>query len=391
MGCLCDDGSPGARTCDDSGAFGECLCQAASSSTTASTTEPGTSTAPADSSGGSSAGSDATETSAESSSTGACEAVPGDPPARETGTLSDPQPSDCNVGGIPADAECFQMMVSCADVPDIGVMVAITEPQGAASGTVVTLFGGGGTVAFDEGFPAGYLSQNLRVVQLVFPSAWEETPSGSIKAAACRVSTVIEWAFTDVHDGDLAAGFCAHMHSGGSGGLGYALAHYGAERWLDYAMVDAGPVFGRMDHGCDPEATGLGTTTRSVCDELPNGTFAYGGAAGLINGWENTTSCGAPYDDASPADVAQWADDSVVSPGADYDYPQTETAFWYCANNANEAAGQGSWFVDEVTSNKSVTCVTGECQIEPAWTDPDAKNDMIAAMAAQCIPRHCAD
>ena len=88
------------------------------------------------------------------------------------------------------------------------------------------------------------------------------------------------------------------------------------------------------------------------------------------------------------ADQAKWANDSVVSTGAAYDYPKTQLGFWYCGNNSNEATGQGSFFVEKVTSTKTVTCVTGQCQVEPAWTDPTAKTQMIDAMGAGCVPRH---
>lgn len=324
------------------------------------------------------------------STTGGCQPPLGDPPARAIGSVSNVVAHDCP-DGTPAGATCRQMLVTCPEIPDLGAQVAITEPPGPAMGTVVMLYGGGGTVYFDEGFPAAYLASDLRVVQIVFPSEWEEEPGGSVKAAACRVATLLQWAFDEPHGASRETGFCAHMHSGGSGGLGYALAHYGSEAILDYAQVDAGPVFGRIDHGCDPDATGLGSTMRFVCDALPEGPFVYGGASALIDGWQNTTSCGPPYGDASAADLAQWAADSVVSPGADYDYPQTEVGFWYCANDSNEAAGQGSWFADEVLSSKSINCVTGTCSVEPPWSDPGGFDAMVQAMGEACVPRHCPD
>lgn len=259
----------------------------------------------------------------------------------------------------------------------------------APVGTVVMIFGGGGNQFFDQGFPAGYLGKGLRVVQLQFTGGWLNAGGQGIKAAACRTSTMIRWAFDNVHGQDTSEGFCAHGHSGGSGAVSFAVAHYGLADILDYVTVDAGPVFGRIDYGCEPSLAGTGGTTRSVCPEIPSGPFNYGGAGpAIIDPAEGTTTCGMPNGDSSPADQSKWANDSVVSAGADYDYPQTELGFWYCGNNPNEASGQGSFFVEQVTSAKTVTCVTGACAVEPAWTDPAAKLAMIDAMGAGCVPRH---
>lgn len=71
MGCLCDDGSPGARTCDNGGGFGECACQAgaeSSGSDTASGSPGGESSSAADGSSSSSAASDATGDGSETGS-----------------------------------------------------------------------------------------------------------------------------------------------------------------------------------------------------------------------------------------------------------------------------------------------------------------------------------
>lgn len=261
-------------------------------------------------------------------------------------------------------------------------MAAVSQPAGTATGTIAMVYGGGGTLFFDEGFPAAYLQNGFRVVQVRFATDWEAAPAG-IKAAACRVATFQRWAFDGPHAASTASPFCAHQHSGGAGALGMTLAHYGVESFIDYAVVDAGPVFGRIDLGCAP---GAGPTTRNLCPEIPAAPFTYQQASGLIDTWEETTTCL----DANPpaADIAKWAADSVVSPGADYDYPDTLVHFWFCGNSPNEASGQGSFFVDEVLSEKSVSCVTGSCAVEPAWLDPAAKQSMIDTMTAECLPRH---
>ena len=283
--------------------------------------------------------------------------------------------------GVPAGATCSNLTITCPGVPDIVVEAAVSEPSGAATGTVAMLFGGGGTTFFDQGFPAGYLGKGLRVVQFQFATEWPLSPAG-ILAAACRPATAFRWAFDVPHAAATATAFCVHGHSGGSGALGETLAHYGGRSFIDYAVEDAGPVFGRIDKGC---AAPGGPTTRYVCPQLPNGPFNYVQGASSIDAWEGTSSCsGAP----SPADLASWYRDSVVTSSAELSFPQTLVHFWFCANNPNEASGQGSFFADAVTSSKVVTCITGSCSVEPAWTDPTAKQQMIDTMGTECLPRH---
>ena len=303
------------------------------------------------------------------------------------GTVSGVTAITC-ASGLPSAAVCSKITVNCPGVPALQAEIAITQPSTTLRGTAVLHFGGGGTAFFDQGFPAGYLAAGLRVVQMRWATDWPASPGGSIKAAACRPATVIQWAFDNAHAASRSLGFCVQGHSGGSGALGYALAHYGLGSIIDYAMEDAGPVFGRIDYGCEPSLSGQSGTTRYICPLQPNGPFAYSGAASIINTWETSSTCGTPYGDSSAADRARWAADSVVSPGATFAYPKTEVSFWYCANNSNEATGQGAYMADEVTTTKSINCIAGSCQTEPYWTDPQGKQTMINAMATSCVPHH---
>ncbi len=319
---------------------------------------------------------------------GAPDAEP--PVVLPTGSITVINPAATCTSGAAPGATCQNLQIICPGIPDANAQVAIAEPAGAAAGTVFMIYGGGGQTFFDEGFPPAYLARGLRVVQVSFvaaggnPAAWEDVPAGSIKLAACRVATLIEWTFQGAHGASRTTGFCAHGHSGGSGAMGYVMAHYGMEALLDYVIYDAGPVFSRIDYGCAPEL--IGGDGRFVCSDLMDGTFAYAGAATMVDGWENTTTCGSGS--APPADIARWTADSVISDGADFDYPRTDVSFWWCAINANAAAGQGSFFAEAVQSSKTTTCVTGTCNIEPPWSDPGGFAMMVDAMAAGCVPRH---
>ena len=55
--------------------------------------------------------------------------------------------------------------------------------------------------------------------------------------------------------------------------------------------------------------------------------------------------------------LERWRNGSVVSAGAQYEFPQTLVSFWYCKHDQNNAAGQGSYFADAVrtTAGSSTT------------------------------------
>ena len=114
------------------------------------------------------------------------------------------------------------------------------------------------------------------------------------------------------------------------------------------------------------------------------------GAISYALTWEPSTSCGQP----SPpkAEIDKWAVDSVVSPGADYDYGKSEMNFWFCANNPNETTGLGSFYTELIKSTHKVTCVKGVIQSNPCtgegvFNDQGAHAQMVAAMTAGCVAK----
>lgn len=301
------------------------------------------------------------------------------------GQVTDGGAIDCPMSASPG-ASCRAITVQCPGVPDLDATVAITLPEGDATGTVVLHRGADGTGLFDFGFPAAYLDAGLRTVQIAWASAWEGEGDGGVQACACRPATAFRWAFDDLHGGDVDTGFCAQGHSGGSGALAYALAHYGLEDTIDFAMFSAGPVFGRIDYGCEPSLYEPGSI--AVCPELPMAGYDYGENAGNVDRWMGTQTCGAPYGEASQQDIDAWASNSIVSDGADYDYPQTVLAFWECATNPNGTPGLGAFYMEQLASDYSVTCQVDDCMGEPPW--PGGFDAMVAEMTVGCVPRHAA-
>jgi hypothetical protein len=284
----------------------------------------------------------------------------------------------------PSGAACSQVTVSCPRMDDLGAVVVASAPAGPVRASVLLHNNLGGTQLLDDGFVDAYHGAGFRVVQVQWQSDWEQSTIG-LKHAACRYATLLEWIFTNVHSGDRSRGFCAQSYGGGSGGLFFSLAHYGAADVLDAVTVSEGPPFARVDLGCTPS-----TPPRAACPELPSVPVAYsGGVLQIISQWEVAPSCGS--DGAASAEVNRWASDSILSPGATLAFPQTSLAAWYCTNGFDATLGQGSLLFDQVTTDKSVHCVGGgdgggACSGQAPW--PSALPDMVADMAARCIPRH---
>jgi hypothetical protein len=154
------------------------------------------------------------------------------------------------------------------------------------------------------------------------------------------------------------------------------------DAYLDYVSLTAGPPFGRIDLGCDPQSyTG---PPLALCPELSNAPFTDGSAVNTkLDTWEHTTTCGAPS--PSSEDQQRWAADSMVSATANYNYPQTGVAFRDCAINPNGTTGGAYFFSQAISSARTVECFTG-CSGEDlgsaGWTAQG--NDLIA----NCQPRH---
>ena len=155
-------------------------------------------------------------------------------------------------------------------------------------------------------------------------------------------------------------------NSGGSAEISYALAHYGMGRIVDLAMPTSGPPMGRIDNGC---LGGLQPGWLQECQALQicNGSASCqyssagptGGSAFIIDHMYIGTSGAGTTDCASrnPAMQSVWYADSVVSPGAQLDYPQTEVRFIFGGADCSEAVTLGRLYADAITSAKRVTVV----------------------------------
>jgi hypothetical protein len=312
---------------------------------------------------------------------------------------------------------CRRITVSgCPGVPALGATIWIVKlgPQTPLVGTVFLHDGRGGTLNFTSGgvdpssyrhtLESNYESAGFELVDIAWDSDWENlAPNApSTLVAACRPATVAHWIWSSpyLHNSRRDIGFCGQGHSAGSAALAYSLAWYGLGDFFDNVMLTAGPVFSRIDCGCDTGILGDFCSLRQLCPELPLATMAANlgypiAARSWVDGNEGTATCGQNNNGMDPGDP-KWYQDSVLAPGADLDYPQTAVSAWYCTSNINNSPAEGSFFVHSVSQvlpgqPPQVFC-SGTCTWEQIYqatiNGVPATTLMAQKMTAACVPRH---
>lgn len=315
----------------------------------------------------------------------AVDAAPDSPATGGLGVVSNPHPVTCPQGAAPG-ATCTNVTVSgCPGIASesIDAVVAVTMPAVAVKGTV-THFSGSGGRGFQSAGVQQYAAAGFRNVQVAWLADWEQTTSAGVLAGGCRPATILKWIFDEptIHDASRTLAFCGEGFSGGSGQLGYALAHYGMADYLDYVNELSGPPFARIDLGCDGDAPKTAMVCgASVTMHLPPS----------LDMWENIASpltCGSTGVPAT--ELARWQADSIVSSGAVYAYPKTQVEFFDCTNSATAVTGMAQLYYDELMGAGTTTSyhcydATNNCINESLGT---GAQDAVAAMLAGCVPRH---
>lgn len=343
------------------------------------------------------------------------------------GTVTDLGPVTCPTGPPDHDPtppvppggslSCRRIKVSnCANAPDLSATIWIVklDPNTPLKGTLFLHEGGGGTLNFTSGgvepssyrhtLESNYESEGFQFVDIAWDSDWERTSPPSTLAGACRPATVAHWIWgqPNLHNSRRDIGFCAQGHSGGSAAMAYTLTAYGLKGDFDYVMLTAGPVFGRIDCGCDTALSTCGMT--QICPELPlaqmQAHLGYSPSKlSWIDGNEGTSTCG-QNTGSNPGDPT-WNADSVVGPGADLNYPKTGISDWQCTdyqdNTLNNAPAEGSFFINAVSQlapgqHPQVFCSSTGCDWEAIYSATiggvPVTTLMGQTMAAGCIPRH---
>ncbi len=217
------------------------------------------------------------------------------------------------VGGAvqlcPSGATCSNISVDTLNdtCKAIG-MIGVFEPTVPEVGTVLMFGGGNGGAPYTyfatNTFILSLTSQGYRVVEFWWNyTGWaqSQTCAGNVYPiqAASRISACIKYAaLTRWPNTPIMIGLGG---SAGSSAISYALAFYGADRWLRLAILQSTNPMMEVFKGCE--------------DGYPGYTFPPGTPAiGIMNSLFHNTSCGTGQVDQ------HWYSDSVEN-GGNYSYP----------------------------------------------------------------------
>ena len=281
-------------------------------------------------------------------------------------------------GGHDIQALCYHATVSCPNMPDLGVTYGVATPTGISRGTVVFVSASGGTTTLAGNFiddaPFDLFHFGYQTVQFAWDSTWQMgSSSGSLKVAACRVATFLNYAYSQYYQTNSSnsptAGMCAQGQSGGAGGLAFSLTDYGASAFLDKAVFVSGPQYANLVQGCSVPNNPPVNICPSQNGNYPMGCNSAAGtwtdsplytknaASNMSIELANDPPCNNPSHTYTAQDEINLAATSVVDGAADsnFNYPQTAITAWECDDdsiwqNSSEAEG---WLYLSQFSNPS--------------------------------------
>lgn len=335
------------------------------------------------------------------------------------GTVHTPVKSVNCPNGYDVGTICYSSTVSCPNTNDIDFTYGIVNSAGK-DGTIVFFNGSDGTTVGFSQFVQAYTppAHNYQTVQVVWETPWEETGNGtgsSLKAAACRPATLMNWLLNqkNVYNG---GGMCAQGSSAGGAAIAYSLAEYGANQYLNHVELESGPVLSDVSLGCN-----LSSKTVTVCPgnecltgregSWPDSPIYIDGNQNAVSTWTGTqgqNAC-ASGNGISQSQYSAWKSMSIVDglggsqADSTFSYSKTSISGWLCSkpqgcNSSwcqNNSAAQGQLFYQNVTSAKSVYRVDN-CQgtegVEqgtvPEFNGESGLQAIISDMVSQCHVPH---
>ena len=272
-------------------------------------------------------------------------------------------PVSCPTGVLQGTA-CYSLDITCPDIPDYTAYVKIIDPPATPVGTIIFTTGGDGTLLYETFAKYGSLAvsnvvaANYEAVELTWGApfssgpGWEHDVNGKgIRAAACRFAMVAQWVSSRV----VGLPVCATGNSAGGQNISEGLAHYGLGDVLSFAEITSGPPFNRIDHAC-------------IDDVPPAVEYCSNSNVGMSVGTANAVNF---IDPAYPGPWCsssmpptqsfvhqqQFLNDSVTSPDAVLDYPNTPIRFLYGGQDPSSAINQGLNYQSQIKSKTSFACV----------------------------------
>jgi hypothetical protein len=317
--------------------------------------------------------------------------------------------------GFAQGTACYSGTVTCPDTLDLGFTYGVLNPHGT-QGTIVFFNGQYGTTPGFEQYVEAYTARpnNFQTVQVVWDTAWEDTGAGtgnSLKAAACRPATVMDWLLNQKNT--YAGGaMCAQGASAGSAAVAYALTEYGAYEYLNHVELQSGPVLSDLSIGCNANSSSMTVCPGNQCQTGQTGSWPdmptyVDGAENAVSTWSGalgSNSCNSG-NQIPQSQYTAWKQMSIVDglTGAEADstftYPKTSISGWLCSKPEscngswcqNNSAAQGQLYYQNVTTSKNVyrvdNCLSTEGVDEgtvPALNDETGLQAIIADMVNQC-------
>jgi len=266
----------------------------------------------------------------------------------------------CTGKGI-AGGVCYAVALTCPNVTATTANVKVLSPTITPLGTVVMTAGGGDASYYE--YAPGYgnyivtnvVSAGFTVAETQFPgtsqNGWLQGPAADgPRSLACLYSTLVEWIYTNIHQANTAAPYCATGESGGAAAISYSLSHYGLGSVYKMVELDSGPPFGRLDYGC----TCTGSSPVSPCGTRNRSCFGTGSTAErLTDAAYGNNNC----DTHSSTYSTLWDKDSISSPDASYSFPKTDVHFLFGGKDTSSAVPQGLLFANRIKTQKEIACV----------------------------------
>jgi len=289
---------------------------------------------------------------------------------------------------------CYGAKMTCSNqttTPTLGFIYSYVTPP-TLSGTVVLFPGGQGEQPDTNrlnAFAQAYYYANFEVVQIAWPSDWEQTTDQlGILTAACRpagfLNYVLNTPLLNARTVNPAYGLCAHGFSAGSGALGYSLTWYGDSAQpphylsadLDNVELTSGPVFSDIEQGCHSNGPGFSPSVLQICYPGQQygcsvGTTGWGNSPAYIatdlrwvQAWTGNLTPACNANQNTSASDPKWKAMSILTgTGGNFTYPNLGMAGWLCASSIpatcgsecpNNSAAQGDLFFSQFTSSAQV-------------------------------------
>ena len=300
------------------------------------------------------------------------------------GTVSNPTSVTCTTNFYHGSA-CTSVTVSCPDVADVQATYSYAGPKGPKVGVVALVNGAEDLTPGGTKYVGAYLSYEVAVEQIEFASGWEatgETPN--LRNAACRMATLLHY----MQEGTRNYPFGVHAGSAGAGAVGYALAWYGLAPQA--VELTSGPSFSDIEMGCEvprPAHVLVVPTNGSSWTDLIN--YNETNTEANMQAWTGDPTCAGTQFTSEASDQA-WKAMSIVSTGAQNNFPHMAISGWVCNNGINNSASQTYEWFSQITSPWTLTAMTGCSGAENVdnATTPQGLTGLVAIPADMQVNLH---